>query len=118
MLPKKIVLLPIVSEFNFLGNLNYDKVKSEVEKHQSKAVASSTCGLSSHTIRLTRHQLFINSSGKKNCQSKHIDSQSTKTLNFGHFEFKLKTILYYSFMILSHSQSNQSMIMMMVMDKY
>ena len=35
MLPKKIVLLPIVSEFNFLGNLNYDKVKSEVGKQQS-----------------------------------------------------------------------------------
>ena len=31
----KIVLLPIVSEFIFLGNLNYDKVKSEVEKQQS-----------------------------------------------------------------------------------
>ena len=50
---KKAVLLPIVREFNFLGNLNYDKVKSEVEKHQSKAVASSACRLSSHTIRLT-----------------------------------------------------------------
>ena len=101
---KKAVLLPIVREFNFLGNLNYDKVKLK-SINQSKAVASSTCGLSSHTIRLTRHQLFINSSGKKNCQSKHIDSQSTKTHNnFGHFEFKFKTILY-SFMILSHSQS-------------
>ena len=102
---KKIVLLPIVSKFIFLGNLNYVKVKSEVEKQQSSG--------KQHMWALF---FFINSSGKKNCQSKHIDSQSTKTHNnFGYFEFKFKTILYVFIHDSVTLTVNQSMIMMMVM---